>query len=85
MNEDPNQHYKRSLNFYDTFKYNGVFDDAICFQLFPFSLFDDTFMWLDSQSINYITMWDELTNRFLAQHFPLRKIMKLTMDITNFL
>ncbi|KAA3487059.1 Integrase-like protein [Gossypium australe] len=47
MTEDPNQHLKRFLQLFDTFKYNEVTDDAILLRLFPFSLIDNAFTWLD--------------------------------------
>lgn len=38
INEDPIQHLEWFLTICNTFKYNGVSDDAINIQLFPFSL-----------------------------------------------
>ncbi|XP_027156543.1 uncharacterized protein LOC113757463 [Coffea eugenioides] len=38
--EDPNSHLSTFLEIYDTIKFNGVSDDAIKLQLFPFSLRD---------------------------------------------
>lgn len=45
--EDLKQHLKWFLQFRDTFKYNVVIDAAIHLRLFPFSLFEYAYEWLD--------------------------------------
>ena len=43
--EDPNVHITTFLEICDTFKHNGVTDDAIRLRLFPFSLRDKAKVW----------------------------------------
>lgn len=43
--DDPNAHITSFLKIYDTFKHNGVIDDAIRLRLFLFSLQDRAKNW----------------------------------------
>ncbi|XP_078163496.1 uncharacterized protein LOC144558528 [Carex rostrata] len=83
-NEDPNLHLSIFLEICNTFKVNGVSDDAIRLRLFPFSLTGRARAWLHSLPAGTITTWEELAHAFLAKYFPPSKTAQLRNQITSF-
>ncbi|KAL0352308.1 UNVERIFIED_CONTAM: hypothetical protein Scaly_1619500 [Sesamum calycinum] len=82
--EDLNKHLSNFFEICDTFKFNGVSDDAVRLGVFPFSVCDTTKHWLQSLPSGSITTCASLTQKFLAKYFPLAKTTKLLNDITSF-
>ncbi|KAF7844338.1 uncharacterized protein G2W53_001243 [Senna tora] len=77
-------HILNFLDVCDTFKQNGVSQEAAKLRLFPFSLRDRAKWWLNSLPADSITTWEDLANKFLAKYFRPGKIAKLRNDIMSF-
>ncbi|KAJ4715540.1 Retrotransposon gag protein [Melia azedarach] len=82
--EDPNAHITNFLEICDTFRHNGVSDDAVKLRLFPFSLREKAKSSLSSLAPSTITTWDDLAQKFLVKFFPPAKTAKLRNDIATF-
>ncbi|XP_031262255.1 uncharacterized protein LOC116120447 [Pistacia vera] len=79
--DDPNLHIPNFFELCNTFRHNGLSNDAIRLQLFPFSVQDKAKAWLISLSSGSIMTWNELAQAFLTKYFlP----AKLRSEITNF-
>ncbi|KAL0416263.1 UNVERIFIED_CONTAM: hypothetical protein Slati_3458200 [Sesamum latifolium] len=72
------------LEICNTFRFNGVSNDAVRLRIFPFSLCDTAKDWLQSLPAGSITTWAALTQNFLAKYFPSAKNAKMLNDITFF-
>ncbi|KAK4394508.1 hypothetical protein Sango_1605100 [Sesamum angolense] len=82
--EDLNKHLINFLVICDTFKLNGVSNNAVKLRIFPFSLCDTAKDWFRSLPAGSITTWAALTQKFLAKYFPPAKTAKMLNDITSF-
>ncbi|GJV23238.1 zinc finger, CCHC-type containing protein [Tanacetum coccineum] len=82
--EDPNRHLKDFLKLVDSLDLDGANRERTHLRLFQFSLRDQASNWLERLLAGSITIWEDLTTRFLAQFFPSRRTAKLRNDILMF-
>ncbi|GJX56464.1 MAK10-like protein [Tanacetum coccineum] len=79
--EDPNQHLKDFLKLVDSLDLDGENRERTRLCLFQFSLRDQASNWLERLPAGSITIWEDLTTRFLAEFFPPGRTAKLRNDI----
>ncbi|KAK5845857.1 hypothetical protein PVK06_002093 [Gossypium arboreum] len=84
QDEDPIAHLANFVELYETFKINGISDDAIRLRLFPFSLRNKAKQWLNLLPGGSITTWEQMTEKFLFKYFSPAKTAKLRNDISSF-
>ena len=77
-------HIRNFIEICDTFKFNGVSEDAVKLRLFPFSLRDKAKGWLHSLPAGSITTWEELAQKFLTKFFPMAKTAAIRNALTQF-
>ncbi|GJV58433.1 zinc finger, CCHC-type containing protein [Tanacetum coccineum] len=82
--EDPNQHLKDFLKLVDSLDVDGENRERTRLHLFQFFLRDQASNWLERLPARSITIWEDLTTRYLAQFFPPRRTAKLRNDILMF-
>ncbi|GJY88455.1 putative reverse transcriptase domain-containing protein [Tanacetum coccineum] len=84
MSDDPIQHLKDFLRIIDSINLNGATRYTTHLRLFCFSLSDQAIDWLDRLPAGSISIWYDLTTRFIAQFFPPGRMGKLQKDILMF-
>ncbi|GKC60349.1 zinc finger, CCHC-type containing protein, partial [Tanacetum coccineum] len=79
--EDLNQHLKDFLKLVDSLDFDGENRERTRMCLFQFSLRDQASNWHERLPARSITIWEDLTTRFLDQFFPPGRTTKLRNDI----
>ena len=82
--EDPNAHLVQYLRIANTVKLNGVRQEVIKLQLFPFSLRDIAEIWFDSLPYGSVNTWEELMKAYFSRFLPPFLISKQRMEIPTF-
>ncbi|GJR37962.1 zinc finger, CCHC-type containing protein [Tanacetum coccineum] len=82
--EDPNQHLKDFLKLVDSLDLGVANRERTRLRLFQFFLRDQASNWLEHLRAGFISTWEDLTTRFLAQFFPPERTAKLRNNILKF-
>ncbi|GJW93975.1 reverse transcriptase domain-containing protein [Tanacetum coccineum] len=82
--DDANRHIDKFLEITQHMKQNGVFDDALCLSLFPYSLTHHVIAWYDRLPRNSIHSFDDMMREFLSKYFPPSMVTKLRNESTKF-
>ncbi|XP_063946069.1 uncharacterized protein LOC108212402 [Daucus carota subsp. sativus] len=82
--EDPHLHLRVFMEISDSFKFQGVPEDALRLKLFPYSVRDRARTWLNSLPAGSVTTWNDLTEKFLSKYFPPNMNAKLWNEINSF-
>ncbi|GJZ38124.1 putative ribonuclease H-like domain-containing protein [Tanacetum coccineum] len=82
--EDANDHLNKYLSIAQFMKQNGVSQDVINLNLFPFSLTHEAESWYYHLKTHYIHTWEEMFLKFLSKYFPYSRTVQLRKEILNF-
>ena len=82
--EDAPGHLSRFVRICDTFRVNGVSEEAIYLRLFPFTLSGRAITWLDTLPQDSISTWADLQAKFLKKYYPPSKAARLREQIHSF-
>ncbi|XP_055803721.1 uncharacterized protein LOC129872830 [Solanum dulcamara] len=76
--EDPQVHIQNFLEISDTYTPIGVSPDYVRLTSFPFSLIGEAKRWLKSKPPNSITLWNDLSRKFLIScphHYQANEVL----------
>ncbi|WKA13502.1 hypothetical protein VitviT2T_030796 [Vitis vinifera] len=82
--DNPYAHIKEFEDVCNTFREGGASIDLIRLKLFPFTLKDETKIWLNSLRPRSIRTWTDLQVEFLKKFFPTHRTNSLKRQISNF-
>ncbi|GKA81412.1 reverse transcriptase domain-containing protein, partial [Tanacetum coccineum] len=82
--EDANEHLNKYLSITQFMKQNGVSQDNISLNLFPFSLTYEAESWFYHLKTHSIHTWEEMILKFLSKYYPHSRALQLRKDIMNF-
>nr|GEY47129.1 hypothetical protein [Tanacetum cinerariifolium] len=82
--EDANEHLNKYLSITQFINQNGVSQDNISLDLFPFSLTHEAESWFYHLKTHSIHTWEEMFLKFLSKYYPHSRALQLRKNILNF-
>jgi uncharacterized protein (DUF2235 family) len=80
---DANAYLQHFLEICNTLTICGITRDAVCLNLFPFSLLGKVKQWFYSNKLA-VSTWQNCSNAFLTKFFPLVKTNAIRNNISTF-
>ena len=82
--ENPYGHTKKFKDICATFKFQNFSEESIHLKLFPFSLQGKARVWLDSNTPESITSWENLLTKFYSKFFSMSTVNECWKEINSF-
>ena len=83
-NENPYGHVKKFKDICAIFKFQNFSKESVHLRLFPFSLHNRAWAWLDSNTPESITSWESLLSKFYNKFFLMSKVNEYRKEISSF-
>ncbi|GJX74474.1 reverse transcriptase domain-containing protein [Tanacetum coccineum] len=82
--EDANEHLGKYLSITQFIKQNGVSQDIINLNLFPFTLTHEAESWFYTLKTHSTHTWEEMVSKFLSKYYLYSRALQLRKEILNF-
>ncbi|GKA79888.1 reverse transcriptase domain-containing protein [Tanacetum coccineum] len=84
IRSDPHRHIYDFLEISSLFRYGENQEEAVMLRTFPFSLCEESKIWLNELNKGTFTLWNEMREAFISRYYSPTKFKRLLNDICNF-
>jgi endogenous inhibitor of DNA gyrase (YacG/DUF329 family) len=85
VTEIPYRHIRNFMMICNTVRQEGVADEWLKWNLFPYSLASNAKTWYSFASFEVEGNWNKLTKKFCEKFFPISKVQHLRRQVINFM
>jgi hypothetical protein len=83
--ENPYRHIRHFTMLCNTMHQEGILDEWLKWNLFPYSLAGEAKTWYSFASFEVEGNWNTLTKRFCKKFFPISKVQHLRRQVITFM